>query len=416
MNELYALRIQVLWLAIKRQPISFKFLCVYFFFEYVRPQSLYPALDILPWSQSFLMLTIFFAVVDRTVSWPSNTMNKLLILFTVILIVSGIFAFYPQASWGYRNTMLSWILAYFLVVSIVNTKERLFLFVLIYLLFNLKMGQHGAIEWIRRGFTFEKYGLSGAPGPFRNSGEYAIQMLIFGSLAISFVLSLRVYWGRYKTWILFAAAFTGYVTVMGASSRGSQIALAVIGIWVLLKLKNGLKGAIALVVLGGLLYNLLPDEQMQRFTNMGEDQTSLQRVAYWEAGIKVIKDYPVLGVGYNNWMPYMTNLYPEGIGVLNKIELSHNIFIQAGSELGLFGLFIFLMMVIVAFKMNAKTRSIITEDDKFTLYLSYGLDAGLIGFLVAGSFVTVLYYPFFWIQIAMIAMLNNVASTRKLFE
>ena len=34
----------------------------------------------------------------------------------------------------------------------------------------------------------------------------------------------------------------------------------------------------------------------------------------------------------------------------------------------------------------------------------------LIAHLVAGTFVTVLYYPFFWIQLAMIVMVNNVTQ------
>ena len=56
-----------------------------------------------------------------------------------------------------------------------------------------------------------------------------------------------------------------------------------------------------------------------------------------------------------------------------------------------------------------------TKIDKPVLYaLSYGLDAGLIGYLVAGSFVTDLYYPYFWIQILMIVALNNV--TKKQFD
>ncbi|MDX2441152.1 MAG: hypothetical protein QNK40_11460, partial [Desulfobacterales bacterium] len=36
-------------------------------------------------------------------------------------------------------------------------------------------------------------------------------------------------------------------------------------------------------------------------------------------------------------------------------------------------------------------------------------DMGLVGYLAAGFFVTVLYYPFFWVQIAMIVALHNVS-------
>ena len=41
--------------------------------------------------------------------------------------------------------------------------------------------------------------------------------------------------------------------------------------------------------------------------------------------------------------------------------------------------------------------------------MAHGLDAGLVGFLVAGFFVTVLYYPFFWIQMTMTVSLFSVA-------
>ena len=51
-------------------------------------------------------------------------------------------------------------------------------------------------------------------------------------------------------------------------------------------------------------------------------------------------------------------------------------------------------------------------NNKLFFNLSLGLDAGLIGYLVAGTFVSVFYYPFFWIQIAMIVMLNSVTKNK----
>ena len=46
--DLYALKAKALWQALRKEHISFWLLCLYFFFEYVRPQSLYPVLDVLP--------------------------------------------------------------------------------------------------------------------------------------------------------------------------------------------------------------------------------------------------------------------------------------------------------------------------------------------------------------------------------
>ena len=412
--DLYAFKFVALWSALKKENLSLWMLCIYFFFEYVRPQSLYPVLDILPWMQTFMLASLVSAWLDTSVRWVSNIENKFIVLFAFVVILSGVFAFRPSVSLKYWDLLGGWMIVYFLVITIVNTEKRLMLFLLAYCLFNFKMSQHGAVEWAMRGFSFAGYGLVGSPGYFRNSGEYAIQMLIFGPLAIAFVISLKDYWGRYKKWFFYVCAATGYIAVVGASSRGAQIGLVVVSVWFLLKQKNGFKGLLAIAVVAIALFYLLPDEQMQRFREMGDDEDSLQRLALWEYGLlNVIPKYPVLGVGYHNWLEYGLYAAPEGVGPYQNIQESHNIYIQAASELGITGLVVFLLLILFAFINNARTRKITKAlDNKLLFNLSYAFDAGLIGYLVAGSFVTVLYYPFFWVQIAMIVMLNNVANQK----
>lgn len=414
-KEFYSLNIKSLWKGFRQEHISFWFLCFYFLLEYTRPQVLYPVLNILPWGLFALLLTLITSLMNKSAVKVSNPLNKLVIAFSIIIILSGIFAFNPALSWAYRNVMLTWVMVYFLVIKIVNTEKMIILFIVAYLLFNLKMAQFGSIIWMERGFSFAAYGLNGAPGWFQNSGEYAIQMLIYGSLAFAFVISLRDYLGRYKKWVMYIAAAMGYISVMGSSSRGSQFALAIIAVWFLMRQKNGFKGLIILVVLSIALLNLLPEKEMQRFRVVGEDNSSLQRLAYVEAGLKIIKEHPVLGIGYDNWASYMIHKYPEGVGPGKTIQVSHNIYIQAGSELGLTGLACFLLMALLAFINNSRTRRMADQiDNKLFYNLTYGLDAGLIGYLIAGTFVTVLYYPFFWIQITMIVMLNSVTKKQWL--
>lgn len=410
-KDIYLLKVSSLWKGAKQEHVSLWFLCAYFLFEYVRPQILYPSIDILPWAFLFMVLALIAAVTDKSVTWVSSPLNKLLIAFGLIIIISSIFSDYPRASWDERNTILTWVIVYFLLISIVNSERRLLLFLLVYMLLNLKMSQHGAYNWIRRGFSFASYGLIGSPGWFRNSGEYAIQMLIYGSLALAYVVSFRNYWGKYKKWLMIAAAATGYIAVVGASSRGSQLGLLIIFAWGLLKIRGGFKFLILVITLGIALYHLLPEQEIKRIQSSGEDNTSLQRLAYWKIGVEIAEEHPLLGIGYANWLPYVTRLYPEGVGPLKIVQVPHSIYIQAAAEMGFTGAICFIIMALVAFSVNAKTRKLVKDTNcNYIFYLTYGLDAGLIGFLVAGAFVTVLYYPFFWIQIAMIVMLNNVAK------
>jgi len=271
------------------------------------------------------------------------------------------------------------------------------------------MSQHGFRSWAGRGFSFASWGLIGAGGWFHNSGEFAIQMLIFTSLSSAFVMALKDRWGRYKRWFFYLMPFTGVMTVMGASSRGSQLGLAVIGIILMLRSKFRFKAIIYLVIIGLALFFILPDEQMARFTDMGSDKNSRSRIAYLNYGMEVISDHPLLGIGYNNWLGYVAFKTPEGV-FDGRTQLPHNIYIEAGAELGLIGLLCFVLMAIYIFIINSRTRRIAELSGKRFFYLlSYGLDYGLVGYLVAGFFVTVLYYPFFWVQMAMAVMLHTVA-------
>ena len=79
MADLYAIKIRSIWQEVWQQHISFWALTGYFFFEYVRPQSIYPEINVLPWAQSMLLLAIVTAFLDRSVRWVSSSENKLFI-------------------------------------------------------------------------------------------------------------------------------------------------------------------------------------------------------------------------------------------------------------------------------------------------------------------------------------------------
>ncbi len=410
MTDLYALKFKALWSALKQEHLSFWFLVIYLFFEYIRPQTLYPIIDVLPYSKIFLGLSIISAFSDPSVKWVSGFGNKLLFVYTLVIVLSAFFAFKPSASADNYLFFLNWLILYFLILCVINTETRLFLFMCAFLLVNLKMAQHGFFSWMQRGFSFASYGLIGSPGWFRNSGEFAVEMLIFSPLAMGFVIALRSHWSRNKKWLMYFLPLSGIASIIGSSSRGGQLGLLAIALWLVIKSKKRLKAVMVVFILVSLFVLLLPAKEMHRFDNMGNDKTSLQRLAYWQFGLDIMNKYPVLGIGYYNWEDYSLFMKPEGMGPLKLNELPHNIFIQAGAELGYTGLVVFIMMIIIAFIYNISTRRMMRDTNNFIFHLSYGLDAGLIGFLVSGFFVTVLYYPFFWVQYAMIMSVHSIAK------
>lgn len=392
-----------LWKAWKSESFAFWALCAYFFIEYVRPQHVWRAIDILPFGKATLGLAIVAYLMEGMKSRKPTILDGLLVAFTGILVLSSFVAYQP--SWAYEDwpLFLNWLILFFLVTHVVTTPRRTMLFWGLFMLWSLKMSQHGTRIFVARGFTFSSWGATGAPGWFQNSGEFAIQMCIFLPMALHLVLGLRHTLPRWKLWALLALLpGTALISLLASSSRGGQLGMVAVLLFMVGQTKRKVKGlTIAAVVLAGL-WLVLPPEQKERFETMGDDGTSQTRLAYWEDGIEIMQENPALGIGFNNWLPYYHRFYnPVG-------ELPHNIFVEAGSELGYTGLLAFVALIVATFVVNFRTRKLaraVPEWGQMLRNMAYGLDGALIGFMASGFFVTVLYYPFFWVNLAFTAAL-----------
>jgi putative inorganic carbon (hco3(-)) transporter len=163
-----------------------------------------------------------------------------------------------------------------------------------------------------------------------------------------------------------------------------------------------------IVVATGLF--LLPEEQLDRFRSAGDDATSQQRLLYWKHGIQMIKDHRLLGVGYFNFVPYYTLHHSDDL-LFQTAQLPHNIFIQIGTDAGVTGLLVYLAIIWSGFRATRQIRQRLKHDTKHWLYaLSLGYDAAFVGFIIAGQFVTIGYYPFMWVLLGFIVATNNIAA------
>lgn len=410
MDALYTLSPRAIWAQIKKEHFSFWMICVYLILEYFRPQSIIPALDVLPWDKIFVSLTALGLLADPRRRWVSNQANLWMTVFLLVIVLSSATAQYPAVSWSHWFDFFGWFAIYFLIINTVTTAERYFIFLSIFLLASFKLSFFGARTWVSRGFGFRGWGIQGPPGFFENSGELSIQMLMFAPIAFELAMFLKPRVRRAVYWVLILLPVTGAMTVLGASSRGSQLGLVFQTGYTAHKRKLNFKAiaAIALVFYGA--YALLPVQEKERFTTAGDDRTSVQRLEYWRAGMKMIEEHPVLGIGYFNFPPYFAEHYPWEL-FEGHAQLPHNIFIQVGTDAGLLGLGVFLILIY----RNLRTARDIQcaceanpDAPAFAGNVARGLMVATWGFVIAGQFVTVTYYPFLWINLALTVSLHNI--------
>lgn len=404
-SGLYSLSPRALWGVLKRQPASFWLVCTYLFFEYVRPQELYERIQGPPYARVVIILALVSFLFERG-TFRFRLPELWLTIFSVVILMSSVMAFQPSDSYDKLSVYFSWVLIYLLIANAVDTEERFLVFMLSFLLYSFKMSQHGTRSWAEDGFIYRKWGTTGAPGWFHNSGEFGIQMCIFLPLIVAFIMGLGEHWPRWLRWAAWGIAGTAVTGIVGSSSRGAIVGLGAVSLWALVRTRKKIRTLFAVILLAGVVYAIVPPESKLRFQQAGDDPTSIARTTMWKQGLQMMEDYPVFGIGYANWLTY------RGIYHGDSRTLAHNVFIEAGSELGFTGLAVFLTLIGCTFVINRRTRKVAEPEGsrgRFIFFMALGLDGALVGLIASGFFISVLYYPFFWINFAMTVALHNAA-------
>jgi putative inorganic carbon (HCO3(-)) transporter len=396
----------------KGQPFCFFATLAYLVLEYVRPQTVYPQLDILPWTQIAILSGVASLVPEiQRRGFTRTPETALLATFTLVLLISVGLSNYPQEFLKHYDLFIPWLFIYVLIINSITTRERFFIFLMLFLLCTFKMSQHGFRTWMESGFGFSSWGVSGAPGFFQNSGEVGIQMCIYLPLSVCCVLALRHKMKGILRWVMWAMPFTAAATIIASNSRGAMIGAVVTLLWFALTSPKRWRilAISAVVIWAGLL--VMPEQTWERFNDMGTDDTSQARLLYWTKGWLIMKTYPFFGVGFANWTPYFAAHWAAEVRFFKGIELPHNIFVQVGAELGFTGLAVYLAMIVYTFIINARTRAVAAARGfVFEHWVSRGLDGGMIGYLVSAQFISVVYYPYFWIGMAMAVALNRATN------
>jgi len=419
-TDLYKLKPSSIWEAFTAENFAFWMACLYLFFEYIRPQSIWPFFADYPyWARTFIILAFIGWILDRNKMIIWNKITTAVFVFLFLVTLSSLFAYQPDISWENFMIVFSWVVIFFVLTQIITTRRRFYIILLIFLVASFKLSFYGARTFAMRGFAFADWGLAGPEGFFQNPGELAIQMVVFAPIAYFFILGIRKYLTRWKAYILYLMPITAIITIIGTNTRGSQIAIAAVLLSLVAIQKKRVKMFIAVTFIGIIGYNLLPPQQIERFSSMGSDGTSQQRLLYIENGIKMMKEYPMLGVGYFNFVPYYEDHYIDDIVISHharegRVELPHNILIQIGTDAGLLGLLIFVSLVCGAFYITYKIgKEARISGELFTQNMAIGLNLALIGYLVAGQFVTVAYYPFFWIHLVLVISMHTYWQYEK---
>jgi putative inorganic carbon (hco3(-)) transporter len=408
----YRLNIPEIWRGLRAEPWYFWFFCGYLFFEYFRPHTIFPLIDVLPWGRILVLGTLFLVLISPQAGKSLRSPITIpLVAYFAVVFASIPYAFDRAYALEGIPLLVNWLLVFLLFVMIVNTKFRFYIVLLLLLLAGFKVAQHGMRAWVGRGFSYAGWGIQGPAGFFQNAGDLGALMAMYTPWAVAFYFGFRHYWRyRFVHWIFMLAPVAGIATALATGQRSTALAFVCMGLAFVVLTRNRVRNLFAIGVIALVAWMIAPDEYKARFETAGEDSTSESRLHYWTRGIEIYRDHPVIGVGYRNWIPYFAARYPGENVRYGRQEVAHSVPITLAVETGTLGLIFYYLLVLKIFLVNLWSYRIFTNTDPpFWRHIALALNFGLIGFLAASVFLSVTYYPFLWTQAGLAAGLYTVA-------
>lgn len=200
------------------------------------------------------------------------------------------------------------------------------------------------------------------------------------------------------------------VAVVLTKSRGGFVGLCAMGAvyWWFNKKKIALMISVFLIAVIMLLVGGESYKQDMRTITETQVNTAKVRLLSWEAGWRMFLDNP-LGVGGNNFPILFPKYQPSEMTRNMWGRVAHSLWFTLIPETGVFGILIYFLLI----RMNFKDLTYLSrlEDDGFFSSLTIALFASFAGFFGAATFISVLYYPYFWYLTIVVMSAREISVT-----
>lgn len=356
-----------------------------------------------------------YFVREKTVFFKLMDYNVFLLLFISSMIFSSLLALDPVIS--FRKTLIISlnILMIFFMQDLINSKERLNVFIIAVALSAGLSSLVGIIQYI----TYQ----TGASliGNVHVGEEDVIRVSGFGSAnsyglflfsCLPFLLFLAQNAGKFISRLLFGCLFfttlicTG-LTISRTAIFGSAIFLLV---YFFMHIKDKafsrkqlVSYVLVIVIIALSMSFFLFDVIRQRDLTL-HDSSSLERYNVLVKSLYLLVTNPVFGIGFNN-ISLEDN--PEGISLVSGRE-GHDIVSLLFVSVGLFGGLVFILLCYRVLKYYSKSGKYFSmTNDKYLLNLSASLRAGFISILLTGFGSSPADYRLFWIHAGLACILSH---------
>ncbi|KAF7780285.1 MAG: O-antigen ligase family protein [Pseudoalteromonas tetraodonis] len=203
--------------------------------------------------------------------------------------------------------------------------------------------------------------------------------------------------------------------VIATQSRGGLLGIAaILSFFLYQKVKNpivvGMCAAVAMLAM--MVFAGIGDRQSGGAAEDGVDASAMGRIYAWQAAINMALSNPLTGVGVDN---FYVNYYFYSPHWDGKNHAVHSTWFQVLGETGFVGIGIFVLLIASIYRSLSRVYCInaLNHNDQVAVNAN-ALKAGLIGFMVAGTFLTQAFtWPLYIILALTIALEKITVESNK---
>ncbi|MHB1223553.1 MAG: O-antigen ligase family protein [Gemmatimonadaceae bacterium] len=249
-------------------------------------------------------------------------------------------------------------------------------------------------------------------GASLDPNDLAAVMAMFLPFALSLVRRRRL--SVKLLGVMSSATLT--TVIISTSSRGGTLALAVAVLVYALGFRGSrmLIAAGLLAVGGAIAWQTAPADFRDRITSIGQEDdynyTAFSgRKQVWARARLYIAERPIQGVGIGNFGVREGEYCREVMARGCKWSTTHNTYLQAGAELGVPGMSIFIgLLVLLAWKSRPMWRASGSEPEGAQAAHQPELMASLAAFAVAAYFLSLAYFYCLFLLAGLVALAHRV--------
>ena len=252
--------------------------------------------------------------------------------------------------------------------------------------------------------------------------ENEISIMVICAIPYAFMF-FSLYKNRIRK-ILYALSVAVFLTmIIIANSRGGALALFTIASLCWTFIEKKIRALLIISITGFAVFLFAPQKWFNEIKTIQQgttESTAFDRTYGWKLAALMFKDYPICGVGMFNYpelyVPYnlqyriKADRHPRRDPYLKRV--AHSTPIEWIAETGILGSLIFSLML---FSIHSNWKHIHlyrkSDPNQSIQYIKTHNNAtivSIIGFWTGALFVSVLFWPFFWILVLFSEMGNNV--------